>query len=86
MIDDLIRGMSTTSMETLDQFITDEVTNHLFEDKATPYSGKKPNRYPHLCTMCNGAFWSLGAHFLASLHKIPYIDLTFEILFFCQVD
>ena len=25
MIDDLIRGMSTTSMETLDQFITDEV-------------------------------------------------------------
>ena len=39
MIDDLIRGMSTTSMETLDQFITDEVTNHLFEDKATPYSG-----------------------------------------------
>ena len=39
MIDDLIRGMSTTSMETLDQFITDEVTNHLFEDKSTPYSG-----------------------------------------------
>ena len=27
MIDDLIRGMSTTSMETLDQFITDEVTS-----------------------------------------------------------
>ena len=27
MIDDLIRGMSTTSMETLDQFITDEVGN-----------------------------------------------------------
>ena len=39
MIDDLIRGMSTTSIETLDQFITDEVTNHLFEDKHTPYSG-----------------------------------------------
>ena len=28
MIDDLIRGMSTTSMETLDQFITDEVTKN----------------------------------------------------------
>ncbi len=60
MLDDLMRGMSTTSMETLDQFITDEasqlpitnilsrllpqcfafqVTNHLFEDKLTPYSG-----------------------------------------------
>ncbi|TRY61661.1 hypothetical protein TCAL_04392 [Tigriopus californicus] len=39
MIDDLVRGVSTTSMETLDQFITEEVTNHLFEDKNTPYSG-----------------------------------------------
>jgi hypothetical protein len=39
MMDDLIRGVSTTSMETLDQFISDEVTNHLFEDKNVPYSG-----------------------------------------------
>jgi peroxidase len=39
MIDDLVRGVAATSMETLDQFITEEVTNHLFEDKATPYSG-----------------------------------------------
>lgn len=39
MIDDLMRGVSTTSMETLDQFITEEVTNHLFEDRNTPYSG-----------------------------------------------
>ena len=39
MLDDLIRGVSTTSMETLDQFITHEVTNHLFEEKETPYSG-----------------------------------------------
>lgn len=31
--------MSATSMETLDQFITNEVTNHLFEDRETPYSG-----------------------------------------------
>ena len=30
----------------------------------------------------SGAFCSLGVHFLASLHKIPYIDLTFKILFF----
>ena len=55
MLDDLIRGVSsvltlfiavsqsiqvsTTSMETLDQFLTNEVTNHLFEDKHTPFSG-----------------------------------------------
>ena len=32
MIDDLIRGMSTTSMETLDQFITDEVTSTVLPD------------------------------------------------------
>ena len=39
ILDDLIRGVSTTSMETLDQFLTNEVTNHLFEDKKTPFSG-----------------------------------------------
>lgn len=39
MIDDVIRGLATTSMEALDQFITDEVTNHLFEDKHVPFSG-----------------------------------------------
>lgn len=39
MMDDLIRGVSTTSMETLDQFISEEVTNHLFEDKHVPFSG-----------------------------------------------
>lgn len=26
-------------METLDQFITKEITNHLFEDKRIPHSG-----------------------------------------------
>ena len=26
-------------LETLDQFLTSEVTNHLFEDKHTPFSG-----------------------------------------------
>ena len=39
MIDQVIRGLATTSMETLDQFITEEVTNHLFEDKNVPFSG-----------------------------------------------
>ena len=39
MLDELIRGVSTSSMETLDQFLTAEVTNHLFEDKHTPFSG-----------------------------------------------
>ncbi|XP_042238092.1 uncharacterized protein LOC121876775 isoform X2 [Homarus americanus] len=39
MIDEIIRGLTTVSMETLDQFLTDEVTNHLFEDKKKPFSG-----------------------------------------------
>ncbi|CAG0882057.1 unnamed protein product [Darwinula stevensoni] len=39
MIDELMRGFTTVSMETLDQFITEEVTNHLFEDKKVPFSG-----------------------------------------------
>jgi hypothetical protein len=39
MVDDLIRGLAATPMETLDQFITSEVTNHLFEDRRMPYSG-----------------------------------------------
>ncbi|XP_066966367.1 uncharacterized protein [Macrobrachium rosenbergii] len=39
MIDEIIRGLTTVSMETLDQFLTDEVTNHLFEDKGKPFSG-----------------------------------------------
>nr|XP_012145980.1 PREDICTED: uncharacterized protein LOC100880086 isoform X3 [Megachile rotundata] len=39
MMDELIRGLVATPMETLDQFITGEVTNHLFEIKGIPYSG-----------------------------------------------
>ena len=39
MIDDLLRGLLGTSMETMDQFITQEVTNHLFETKSKPFSG-----------------------------------------------
>ncbi|KZC13921.1 Peroxidasin [Dufourea novaeangliae] len=39
MLDEMIRGLVATPMETLDQFITGEVTNHLFEIKGIPYSG-----------------------------------------------
>uniref|UniRef100_A0ABD2XNQ1 Peroxidase n=1 Tax=Trichogramma kaykai TaxID=54128 RepID=A0ABD2XNQ1_9HYME len=39
MIDEMIRGMVSTPMEALDQFITGEVTNHLFEQKGIPHSG-----------------------------------------------
>jgi Animal haem peroxidase len=39
MVDELIRGLATTPMETLDNHITEEVTNHLFEDKRIPFSG-----------------------------------------------
>ncbi|XP_045497152.1 heme peroxidase 2 [Colias croceus] len=39
MVDELIRGLVSTPMETLDQFITGEVTNHLFEDRKIPFSG-----------------------------------------------
>lgn len=39
MIDEISRGLVATPMETLDQFITGEVTNHLFEDRRIPFSG-----------------------------------------------
>lgn len=39
MIDEISRGLVATPMETLDQFITGEVTNHLFEDRKIPFSG-----------------------------------------------
>lgn len=39
MVDELLMGLVSTPMETLDQFITEEVTNHLFEDKNIPFSG-----------------------------------------------
>ncbi|XP_074603840.1 uncharacterized protein LOC141857262 [Brevipalpus obovatus] len=38
-IDALIRGIVTMSVETLDNMITDEVTNHLFEEPKVPFSG-----------------------------------------------
>lgn len=39
MMDEMTRGLVATPMETLDQFITGEVTNHLFEIRGIPYSG-----------------------------------------------
>lgn len=39
LMDQMVRGLVSTPMETLDQFITGEVTNHLFEDKRIPFSG-----------------------------------------------
>ncbi|KAJ8678537.1 hypothetical protein QAD02_014324, partial [Eretmocerus hayati] len=39
MIDEMTRGLVSTPMETLDQFITGEVSNHLFEIKGIPHSG-----------------------------------------------
>lgn len=39
MVDELILGLVDTPMETLDNFITEEVTNHLFEKKKAPFSG-----------------------------------------------
>ncbi|KAK4300435.1 hypothetical protein Pmani_027361 [Petrolisthes manimaculis] len=39
MVDELVRGLVNTPMETLDNFLTKEITNHLFEDSAVPFSG-----------------------------------------------
>ncbi|XP_071536365.1 uncharacterized protein [Panulirus ornatus] len=39
MIDELVRGLISTPMETLDNFMTEEITNHLFEDATIPFSG-----------------------------------------------
>lgn len=39
MIDEMTRGLVSTPMETMDQFITGEVTNHLFEQPGIPHSG-----------------------------------------------
>lgn len=39
ILDEINRGLVATPMETLDQFITGEVTNHLFEDRRIPFSG-----------------------------------------------
>uniref|UniRef100_A0A0K8SGF7 Peroxidasin n=3 Tax=Lygus hesperus TaxID=30085 RepID=A0A0K8SGF7_LYGHE len=39
IIDEILLGLTATPMETLDNYITKEVTEHLFENKTTPFSG-----------------------------------------------
>ena len=39
MVDDILRGLAMMPMESMDNRVTDEVTNHLFEQKK-PKSGK----------------------------------------------
>jgi len=39
MIDEMMRGLVSTPMENQDQFMSGEVTNHLFEEKSIPKSG-----------------------------------------------
>ncbi|XP_063229880.1 probable oxidoreductase PXDNL [Bacillus rossius redtenbacheri] len=39
IVDEVTRGLASTPVENMDQFITGEVTNHLFEDKKIPHSG-----------------------------------------------
>ncbi|XP_055950747.1 uncharacterized protein LOC129984809 isoform X3 [Argiope bruennichi] len=38
-IDEVLRGLLSTSVEVFDHSITSEVTNHLFEDSKVPFSG-----------------------------------------------
>lgn len=40
MVDEIVRGQVSTPMENLDQFITGEITNHLFENVKVPHSGQ----------------------------------------------
>ncbi|KAF2367927.1 hypothetical protein FHG87_001306 [Trinorchestia longiramus] len=39
MLDEIMRGLTTVPIETFDQFLTSEVTNHLFEEKEKKFSG-----------------------------------------------
>ncbi|XP_060522222.1 chorion peroxidase-like isoform X2 [Cylas formicarius] len=39
IIDDIARGISSTPMEDLDRFVTNEVTDHLFENTRIPFTG-----------------------------------------------
>ena len=39
MIDEVMRGLVSTPMENQDQFISGEITNHLFEERGIRYSG-----------------------------------------------
>ena len=39
MVDDLMRGLVMSPMEAMDNKVTDEVANHLFEERGKPKSG-----------------------------------------------
>ena len=39
MVDEILRGLLAEPMEQLDPFVTNEITNHLFEDKRKQFSG-----------------------------------------------
>ena len=39
MVDEIMRGLLTDPIETLDQFVTNEVTNHLFEEPNQSFTG-----------------------------------------------
>jgi len=39
IIDEIIRGLVSTPVENMDQFVTGEITNHLFEERHIPHSG-----------------------------------------------
>lgn len=39
MIDEVMRGLGATPMENQDQFLSGEITNHLFEERRIPFSG-----------------------------------------------
>ncbi|XP_055851679.1 uncharacterized protein LOC129915962 isoform X2 [Episyrphus balteatus] len=74
IVDEISRGLVATPMETLDQFITGEVTNHLFEDRKIPFSGidlislnvqrardhgiPSYNNYRALCNLKRANTWS----------------------------
>uniref|UniRef100_A0A0A9VVR2 Peroxidasin n=2 Tax=Lygus hesperus TaxID=30085 RepID=A0A0A9VVR2_LYGHE len=73
IVDEIMRGLSSTPMENLDQFITGEITNHLFEDRRVPHSGMDLpamnvqrardhgippyNEYRSLCNLKRAATW-----------------------------
>lgn len=39
MVDEILRGLLAEPMEQMDPFITNEIRNHLFEDKRKSFSG-----------------------------------------------
>jgi len=39
MVDELMRGLLSEPIEEVDPFVTNEISNHLFEDKKKPFSG-----------------------------------------------